>query len=441
VTAAATAFVVLVLVGGAALLFGGEEQDTGSDAATGDTLAPITTLADPVTAVGQPTSTEPSSTPSSLQWASVGLDPADSVIELYGVTSFGDRWLAVGLAAGPDEMADGAILLSENGTDWNRIAEDQTALTDEGVLLIGGISPIDTGVVALGGYVCLNPEEPCGLHPAVWFSPDGHAWEQVPDNPAVFGSQGWIADAVQYQDRLLAVGLRFDDPAGAFTPTVWSSPDGLTWTLAWTGTPQPVLENQATPLIEGKPYSLMEAITTTSSGELVAVGSTCDTSTGQHECAATVWTSNNGETWTQTVANASVFASNQPGGHVVMTDITEHDGQLVAVGTDNGTTAAAWTSTDGLTWTHLELPEEMTAFGELSAIVTMNGTLTAAGPGWAGQDTNENVSFWTTTNGTTWTLSTQLEPGSVQTIIPNGNTGIAVGLDTANNTAAIWTTR
>jgi len=376
---------------------------------------------------------------SDTRWERVGIDATASTVELYGVAPRADGLIAVGVAVGDDGRYDGAVLVSDDGVGWDRVAVQDDAMTTGAVLLLGGVIETDFGLIVLGGSC--QDSEPCGIRPTVWFSSEGTAWELIPNDPDVFGSQGWIADATVTEAGVVAVGMRFDDNEGGFAPATWSSHDGLTWTLDWTGTVQPVFENQGMPIINGNGFSLMEAVTVTTEGNLISVGSVCDVSNAQYECAAAVWTSTDGKVWKRVPHDPSVFASETTGGQAVMTSIAGSDETLIAVGTDNGTAAAAWKSADGITWIRLELPQAMVQATELLVITyTVDGFL-AAGPGSAMNPSRLTATAWRSPDGSQWTTASEFAPGLVVAIVPGGPGGIAVGSDPTNESGAIWVTR
>jgi hypothetical protein len=387
------------------------------------------------------TSTPPIVMPFSgdARWERVGIDVTDSTLELYGLALLEDGLIAVGIGVGDDGRPDGAVLVSADGVGWDRVAERDDALTTGVVLPLGGVIEADFGLIMLGGSC--QSSGPCGIRPSVWFSSEGTTWELIPHDPAVFGSQGWIADATVTESGVVAVGLRFDDNEEGFAPAVWSSTDGLSWALDWTGLVQPVFENQAMPIINGNGFSLMEAVAVTTEGGLVAVGSVCDVADGQYECTAAVWTSTDGKAWNPIPHDRSVFASSIPGGQTVMTGIVTSDETILAIGTDNGTTAIAWKSSDGVTWTRLELPEAMLEIAGLSAVaVTVDGFV-VAGPGPTASPNDSTVTAWFSPDLSAWTQADELGAGTVAAISPGGPGGVAVGSDPASGSGAIWVRR
>jgi hypothetical protein len=166
---------------------------------------------------------------------------------------FGDpeqpfRWLtARDVAYGPegyvvvgeDDFAGGgmkvAIWISPDGTTWNRVEHDDA--------VFGGSSDdewFNAYAVASGGagYVAVGEIDSSERHTgAVWFSPDGHTWELVIDQPAFTGPVT-LDDVVAIEAGYVAVGDDLKDG----TPLIWFSSDGRIWSQ---------LETDDLPAVEG----------------------------------------------------------------------------------------------------------------------------------------------------------------------------------------------
>jgi hypothetical protein len=123
---------------------------------------------------------------------------------------------------------------SADGTAWRPVPVptgvfSNASLTD---VSVGGPGLIAVGSVQEPASTYATPLE----HAAVWTSADGLAWTRVPDNPAVFGT---FADAIEMdaiaagRHGFVALGvyhLRHPD----FHGLLWFSPDGITWRRART---------------------------------------------------------------------------------------------------------------------------------------------------------------------------------------------------------------
>jgi hypothetical protein len=201
------------------------------------------------------------------------------------------------------------------------------------------------------------------------------------------------------------------------------------------------LIQQAMAIINGAGFGPMEAVTVTTGGKLVAVGSACDVSEARYECTAAVWVSTDGGDWSRARHDPAVFASRTPGGKTAMTGIAAINETLIAVGTDNGTAAVAWISPDGASWVRLDLPQEMEQTAELSVIATTADGFLAAGPGWAGAPNQPTAIAWASSDGSRWNVAHEFGPGIVTAIISDGTGGIVVGSDPSDETGAIWVAR
>lgn len=226
----------------------------------------------------------------------------------------------------------------------------------------------------------------------IWLSTDGQDWTpaEVPDSPpdtAVF-----VNGIVRSGDGYVAVGtLGHPQGSGPMGSVIWLSPDGRTWA-----------ESEGSPSVRNAPLSRLA-----SSGDTVVAGG-----------LASVWVSTDaGSTWTEVPAPGS------DGWNI--SDIVVHDGRFVAtgfIGSAFGPQAAAiWTSTDGATWTQVNLEGENTA----SAAALPDGRLLVVG------ETNDAVVAWISDDGETW------EPIAVDGLCciidlaatPTGVVGVGYGVD------------
>jgi hypothetical protein len=186
----------------------------------------------------------------------------------------------------------------------------------------------------------------------VWASVDGLAWSRVPNDDAVFGGEGnqWMNDVTSAGAALVAVGG--DWSSTAHHAAVWISVDGLTWSR--------VPNDDA--VFGGEEHDqLMLSVTPAGSG-LVVVGrawaqSGGDHSEGNDDSAASVWTSDDGATWSWFGFDEAVFGSEDNSSFLLsdgpvfteyrqfMSSVTATTSGVVAVGADwSGPThgAAVW---------------------------------------------------------------------------------------------------
>lgn len=166
--------------------------------------------------------------PDGSTWTRVPDDPAVFTIDIRAMTVGGPGLVALGAS---HEDCEPVVLTSPDGFSWTRLPPDPIAFGDDpscglggpGQARIRGVTSGGPGLVAVGSYM---------EHAAVWTSPDGMTWTRVPDDPAVFGVLGAVANTPYSEmtsvaavgDGLVAVGWRGGGPA------VWISHDGFTWT-------------------------------------------------------------------------------------------------------------------------------------------------------------------------------------------------------------------
>ena len=142
----------------------------------------------------------------------------------------------------------------------------------------------------------------------------------------------------------------------------------------------------------------MYSVAATSWG-FVAVG--FDGSGGDADAAA--WTSSDGRTWSRVRHDEAVFGGV---GTQEMWAVAANGAQLVAVGLDrhgSEADAAVWTSTDGLNWSRV--PHDEAALGGAGFVEMFS--VTAGGPGWVagghhriGDD--HNAAAWSSPDGIAW---------------------------------------
>jgi hypothetical protein len=297
----------------------------------GMTASPTATASGDVesseTAVPSPATPVPSDPDA---WAAVVLPQAEKIAGLAtGVATGPDSIVAVGRRA-CERMKNedigrcwGQPWISTDGVAWEAV-EARTSGLD-----LGRFYPVTSGpeigvegvAYGPGGFVAYGrteTEDLMGQRVALWRSEDGRSWERV-SNPEGFDTEGqmlsgpWLHSIAGSEDGYLLGGTIYGKPAPR--AAVWSSPDGLTWTLAEGDEVFDVgayIDTMETPAAGG-----IEAVTIAppraeSAWHAVAVGSTCpqgepgagpeggmsrtyDWTTGQ--CRAQAWRSADGLTW------------------------------------------------------------------------------------------------------------------------------------------------
>ena len=193
----------------------------------------------------------------------------------------------------------------------------------------------------------------------------------------VLQGPGQLSDVASTGALLVAVGLAGSNVETGDAAGVWTSPDGRTWE----------------PAKVAQPAGTMVAVAA-GPGRLVAVGTVEDGTSGP-----AAWTSVDGRTWQALPASAFAAASGHESGPLL--DVVAGPGGFVAVGFEvgaGGFRPAAWSSTDGLTWTHTP----STLVGDSAGAVVQFGSGYVAA-GWApGEDGDRRVLFWTSPDGRTW---------------------------------------
>jgi hypothetical protein len=282
------------------------------------------------------------------------------------VTVGGPGLVAVGRssnAVGSDTYATAAVWTSADGFTWSRVPHDDavfgraTGQPDEifgmsavttggpGLVAVGGRGGASDFVGGSGGWIA---DRPVG---AVWTSIDGFTWSRVAHDPAVFGHwpttspqsepAGWglsasMSDIAPGGPGLVVVGDIYrgaGDGAGA----VWTSADGIDWTL----TEDRIEAVNISGLAVGGPG-------------LVAVGTAIEEpplASAPFDVAATVmaavWSSVDGTTWSRVPPQPEVLGGP---GYQAMDHVFPGGPGLVAIGLADPDGATVWTSADGTRW-------------------------------------------------------------------------------------------
>jgi photosystem II stability/assembly factor-like uncharacterized protein len=265
-----------------------------------------------------------------------------------------------------------AVWTSPDGTTWSLLPHDEAVFPGpEGVsggVTVRSVTAGGPGLVAVG----VDFSDPESQRAAVWVSPDGLAWSQIPLSGEGFDEAQMVAVTVG-GPGLVAIG--FDERSGT---AVWTSPEGEVWSR--------VPHDEA--LFGG---ATMVAVTAGGPG-LVAVG--------RDDLGAAVWTSPDGNTWSRIPYDESVF------GDAELKSVTAGGAGLVAVGggaveARTGIGAAVWTSRDGVTWSRVPQDERVFAGPLMLSVVAGGPGLVAVGFGAA---------VWTSPDGVTWSRTFWEEP-------------------------------
>ena len=170
---------------------------------------------------------------------------------------------------------------------------------------------------------------------------------------------------------------------------IWTSPNGLVWTLAST--------KGITPMLNGDG---MWVLNSTSDGFLAAGVA----ASGNHATQAVIWTSRDGVTWQRKTAAQLGLAG--PGESVQsISYITSRGTATVISGQvtrDGATYAGVWLSTDGgSTWTRVTVPADHGAGTAITGLGSDASGLLAVRPGRSASGTPDGVAYFSP-NGTAW---------------------------------------
>jgi hypothetical protein len=160
-------------------------------------------------------------------WTSLSSQARFSPRATRGVSFNGQLWIIGGATIDrPEGGVSNEIWRSADGIDWTRVVPTTIFPPRDGhsivvfqnkLWVIGGW---EGSLLGGGNDVRLND---------VWSSSDGVAWtQQIPAGGTIFARRV-SHDVAVFQDKLWVIGGHLQNSAD--TNDVWSSPDGLTWTL------------------------------------------------------------------------------------------------------------------------------------------------------------------------------------------------------------------
>src|SRR5439155_772646 len=206
----------------------------------------------------------------------------------------------------------------------------------------------------------------------------GASWHLAPVQAPGGGQR--VQAALGHPATLLAGG-----PGGwvAVGPqAIWTSPTGLTWTLAAT--------HGITPTLPGDSVWVINK----TSGGYLAAGTGNGPGQGQH--TGVIWTSRDGLTWQR--ATAAQLGLARPGETVQSISYVTARGNATvisgAVASKTGTYSAAWLSTNGgTTWTRLSIPADHGAGTTISGLGADESGLIAVRPGRTATGAADGVAY------------------------------------------------
>jgi hypothetical protein len=317
------------------------------------------------------------------------------------------------------------------GMDWGRVASverphvfEETVAPDypgtHPILRIAGQAMMTDLVARAGGGYAVIGYVPPDWHPTAWTSEDGSTWTLRAIEATSFTFP--VALARGPDGTLVAVGR------SGSAPVAWTSPDGVTWSRH----DVPVLGRDGT----------AERMTSLAVGPdgFVAGGSVGPELFERH---ARFWTSPDGIAWTPVPDDPAEFADAE------VRSLTTAPGEFIAVGVagsvQDPTGAAAWTSTDGTSWTRVD---DAVFAGGIAASVSMApfGGVVAVGSDLD----RRNAVAWISPDGRAWTRAAdeaaRQHPGGyawMTDVVAVGDELIAVGTlqGLQRGTAMAWVSK
>jgi hypothetical protein len=365
------------------------------------------------------------------EWVRVAADAA-----VFG--GAGDQTMASVAAGGPGLVASGqdfsggdgdaAVWVSADGLAWSRVLAGEAVFggaADQAMVMVAAGGP---GLVGVGYDFSGGDGEA-----TVWTSPDGLTWSRVPADEAVFGGTGDQVMAALAAGGPGLVAAGYDSSGGDRDAAVWVSPDGLAWDR--------VPGNEG--VFGGGADQTIWSVTAGGPG-LVAAG--YDSSGGDRDAA--VWVSPDGLAWDRVPGNEGVFGG---GADQTIWSVTAGGPGLVAVGDDvsgGDGDAAVWTSPDGLAWSRV--PADGAVFGgvadqSLQAVASGGPGLVAVGFDFAGGD--QDGAVWSSADGLVWSRASVEEAvlgGTnnqfMRRVMAGGPGLVVVGADSSggDRDGAVW---
>ncbi len=261
------------------------------------------------------------------------LGPDDHV---WGISPDGSGFIAWG------QRDDDVVLwTSADGVSWERVPESASLLGTEGALSPGPGASTESVKVMVG-----EAWRDGDLVGAVWTSLDGRQWSRVPHADGTLGFDLFLVsmnDVIAGGPGFVAVG-RINSFWGSQDAAVWTSPDGIQWTLV----PNRDAVFSSTDEREGYAHHV-------TMDHIVAAGSTL-IAYGSDTGGAAVWTSRDGLEWQR---------QSDPIGFVNDPTIVAGGPGFVAAGSigfGRVQTAAIAVSEDGIHW--YRVPHSDPLFGE-----------------------------------------------------------------------------
>ena len=209
---------------------------------------------------------------------------------------------------------------------------------------------------------------------------------------------------------------------------IWTSQNGLSWTLAATHGISPQL-----------PGDTVWVITRTASGFLAAGTAAA----GRGATQAVIWTSADGVTWHRmTAAQLGLSAAGETVRNISYATSRGNDTLI------SGTVAAgamsydaAWLSTDGgSAWTRVAVPIDHGASAQISGLAFDGSGLIAVRPGRSARGADDGIAYFSP-NGQTWQYSATIDPagGWSPSVVKGSGDGFVITGQTAGGQIVAYT--
>lgn len=277
-----------------------------------------------------------------LNWDAIDLGG----VRLRSVTAGGPGFVAIGREdtsdPGPETQAGiefepvPAVWISDDGREWASATSIDRGAFDHGEMA----DVVATG----GGLMAVGDVWDSGgpIHPAVWTSPDGLSWSMIPDDPFGTTDGRLMMQLAAGEGGIVAVGQAvLPEGDGPGPVSAWWSSDGTRWEPADVGS-----------------FGLDLAI-----GDLIGFGRGFALGASRGAQDPLVWVSSDGRTWGDPIRLPTRPETDSSFVDGLATD----ESVLIAVGDDvvfdesHGPAtggASIWMSSDGVDWTQVP-PEEL----------------------------------------------------------------------------------
>jgi hypothetical protein len=209
---------------------------------------------------------------------------------------------------------------------------------------------------------------------------------------------------------------------------IWTSQNGLSWTLAATHGISPQL-----------PGDSVWVITRTASGFLAAGTAAA----GRGVTQAVIWTSADGVTWHRmTAAQLGLSAAGETVRNISYATWRGNDTVISGTVAAGATSYdAAWLSTDGgSAWTRVTVPIDHGASAEISGLAFDGSGLIAVRPGRSASGANDGIAYFSP-NGQTWQYAATINPagGWTPAVVKGADDGFVVTGQTAGGQIVAYT--